>query len=202
MEERHERAAAGEPDRRLGGRVPAPDDTDPHGAAAPGLLWPRGVEDADAFVRLDLRDRKPAILGAGRENDGAGAHLLAALEPDEVKLGAGLERDGAVRSGHAGAELPRLAERADRQLRAADARREPEIVLDPPRRSRLAAESAALDNERVQSLRRAVDGGAEPGRAAADDEQVDRLHPLQGPPDAECPRHLAGGRVPKLGPSG
>ena len=55
VEERHERATAGEPDRRLGGRVPAADDTDPRGAAAPGLLWSRGVEDADAFERLDLR---------------------------------------------------------------------------------------------------------------------------------------------------
>jgi hypothetical protein len=68
----------------------------------------------------DLRDRKPAVLGAGRENDGARPHLLAALEPDEVKLGTGLERDGPVRRGHAGAELPRLADSAtegpERQL--------------------------------------------------------------------------------------
>ena len=202
MEERHERAAAGEPDRRLGGRVPAADDTDPRGAAALGLLWPRGVEDADAFVRLDLRDRKPSVLGAGRENDGARPHLLAALEPDEVMLGAGLERDGAVRRGHAGAELPRLADGANRQLRAADARREAEVVLDPPRRSRLAAESAALDHERVEPLRRAVDGGAEPGRAASDDEQVDRLRLVEVEPDAQRPGHLAGGGIPQLRPSG
>src|SRR5262249_32770341 len=65
VEERYECATAGEPDRRLGGRVPAADDTDPRGAAAPGLFWPCGVEDADAFVRFDLRDREPAVLGAG-----------------------------------------------------------------------------------------------------------------------------------------
>ena len=120
------------------------------------------------------------------------------VEPDEVKLGAGLERDGAVRRGHAGAELPRLADGANRQLRAADARREAEVVLDPPRRSRLAAESAALDHERVEPLRRAVDGGAEPGRAAADDEQVDRLRLVEIEPDAQRPGHLAGGGIPKL----
>src|SRR5262249_41030942 len=57
VEERHERATAGEPDRRLGRRVPAADNTGPRCAAAPGLLWPRGVEDADAFVRRDLGDR-------------------------------------------------------------------------------------------------------------------------------------------------
>src|SRR5262249_30609602 len=96
-----------------------------------------------------------------------------------------LERDGAVRRGHAGAELPRLADRANRQLRAADARREAEIVLDPARCSRLAAESTALDHERVQPLGRGVDGGAEAGRAAADDEQVDRLHGAQVETDAQ-----------------
>ena len=116
-------------------------------------------------------------------------------------LGAGLERDGAVRRGCAGAELPRLADGAYRQLRAADARREAEVVLDPPRRSRLAAESAALDHERVEPLRCAVDGGAEPGRAAADDEQVDRLLLVEVEPDSQRPGHLAGGGIPKLRPS-
>ena len=38
VEERHERAAAGEPDRRLGCRVPAADDADPRGAAPPRFL--------------------------------------------------------------------------------------------------------------------------------------------------------------------
>ena len=79
----------GEPDRRLGRRVPAADDTDARGAAPLGLLWAGGIEDADAFVRLDLRDRKPAVLGPGRENDGAGAHLLSVVEPDEMMVGAG-----------------------------------------------------------------------------------------------------------------
>src|SRR5262249_55342238 len=116
VEERHERATAGEPDRRLGGRVPAADDTDPRGAASPGLLWPRGVEDADAFIRLDLGDRKPAVLGAGRENDRTRPHLLAAREPDEVMPDARLERDGAVRRCEAGAKLTRLADGANRQL--------------------------------------------------------------------------------------
>ena len=198
VEQCHERAAAGEPDRRLGGRVPAADNTDPCRAAALGLLWPRRVEDADAFVRLDLRNREPSVLGSGREDDGARPHLLSALEPHEMVLDAGLERDGAVRRGRAGAELPCLADRADRQFRAADARREAEVVLDPPRCPRLAAESAALDHERVEPLRRAVDGGAEPGRAASDDEQVDRLGLVEVEPDAQRPGHLAGRGIPQL----
>src|SRR5262249_61809851 len=81
VEERHERAAAGEPDRRLRGRGPAADDTDSRGGAAPRLLWPRGVETADAFVRLDLWDRKPAGPGPGCENDPAAHQFLAPCGP-------------------------------------------------------------------------------------------------------------------------
>jgi hypothetical protein len=65
----------------------------------------------------------------------------------------------------------------------------------------LAAESAALDHERVQPFRRAVDGRAEPGWAAPDDEQVDRLQLVELEPDPECPVHLADGGIPKLGAS-
>ena len=61
------------------------------------------------------------------------------------------------------------------QLGAADAGREAEVVLDPARGARLAAEHGALDHQRVEPLRGAVDRGAEAGRPAADDEQVDLL---------------------------
>src|SRR5262249_38686489 len=171
VKKRHERATAGEPDRRLGRGVPAPHATDPRGDAASGVLWPRSVEDADPFVRFDLGDREPAVLGAGCENDGARPDLLVAREPDEVMLGAGLERDGAVRRRHAGAKFPRLADGANRQLRAADARREAEVVLDPLRRSRLAAEGGALDHERVQPRseeRRVGKGGRTRGTGASE----------------------------------
>ena len=36
----------------------------------------------------------------------------------------------------------------------------------------LAAERLPLDDDRAQPLRRAVDGGGEPGRAGADDDEV------------------------------
>jgi hypothetical protein len=54
--------------------------------------------------------------------------------------------------------------RANRQLRAADPRREAEVVLDPPRRTRLAAESAALDHERVSSPAEGFRSSGPPGR--------------------------------------
>src|SRR5262249_1422326 len=121
VEERHDRPAAGEPDRRLGRRVPAADDPDASCGAATGLLRPRGVEDADSLVRLDPGNGEAAVLGAGCEDDGARPDLLAALETDGVVLDARLERDRTVRRGHPGAELPRLADSPDCQLRAADA---------------------------------------------------------------------------------
>ena len=66
------------------------------------------------------------------------------------------------------AELARLRDRAARQLDAADPGREAEVVLDPARGAGLAAQRRALDDERVEALRGAVDRGAEAGRAAAD----------------------------------
>ena len=92
-----------------------------------------------------------------------------------MALVAGLQRHSAVGGRRAGAELSRLGHRAAGQLGAADARREAEVVLDPPRRARLAAEGGALDDQRLEALGGAVDGGAEAGRPGADDEQVDLL---------------------------
>ena len=202
MEERHERAAVGEPDGRLGSRVAAADDADAGGAAPLRLLRARRVEDADPLVGVDVGDRQPAVVGARGENDGAGAHLVPVLESDEVAVGAGLEPDRAVRRGGAGAELARLRDRPGRQLGAADAGREAEVVLDPPRRARLAAECAALDDERVEPLGGAVDRGTEPRRAASDDDEVDLLAWSELEPDAERPRHLARRRVAQLGAAG
>ena len=71
-----------------------------------------------------------------------------------------------------GAEPARLLQRAARELVARDARREAQVVLDPRRRPGLAARRLALDDDRPQPLRRAVDGRREPGRSAADDHRV------------------------------
>ena len=202
MEERHERAAVGQPDRRLGGRVAAADDADARGAAPLRLLRAGRVEDADPLVGVDVGDGQPAVVGARGENDGAGAHLVSVLEPDEVAVGARLEPDRAVRRGGAGAELARLRDRPGRQLGATDPGREAEVVLDPARRARLAAERAALDDERVEPLGRAVDRRAEPCGTAPDDHEVDLLAWSELEPDAERPRHLTGRRIAELRPAG
>ena len=112
---------------------------------------------------------------------------------------AGLERDRAVGSRGSRAELARLADGAAGELGAADAGREAEVVLDPARRSGLAAERGALDDQRVEPLGGAVDGGGEAGGAAADDEQVDFLARRQLASDPERAQHLASRGVLQLG---
>ena len=62
-------------------------------------------------------------------------------------------------------EDPRLLVGALRELGAADAAREAEVVADQRARARLAADRLALDDERAQPLRGGVDGGGEAGRA-------------------------------------
>ena len=71
-----------------------------------------------------------------------------------------------------GTEPPRLLQRPAGKLVAGDARREAEVVLDPGRGARLAARGLALDHDRPQALRGAVDRGREAGRAGADDHRV------------------------------
>jgi hypothetical protein len=51
----------------------------------------------------------------------------------------------------------------------------------------LAAQRGALDDERGQALRRAIDRGAQPRRTAAHDDEVDLLARLELEPDAERP---------------
>ncbi len=198
VQEGDQGAAARQPDRRLRRRVAAADHAHPLAAAELRLGRAGGVEDADPLVAVEVGDRQAPVFGAGREQHRAGGDLVAVLEPDEVALGAGLERRGAVGRRRAGAELARLGDRAAGQLGAADPRREAEVVLDPPRGAGLAAEHGALDDQRVEALRGAVDRGAEAGRPAADDEQVDLLALLELEPDPERPRELPVARPAQL----
>ena len=152
MEQRHERAAARQPDRRLSRRVAAADDPDPRRSAPLRLGRARSVEDADALVVLEVVDRQPAVVRAGGEHDGARRDLSVVLQPDDVAIGSRLERERPVRRRGSSVELPRLGHRAARELGAGDAGREAEVVLDAPGGPRLTAEHGALDHERVKAL--------------------------------------------------
>ena len=71
-----------------------------------------------------------------------------------------------------GAELDGLPPRPVGELAAGQAVGEAEVVLDPRALPRLAAGGELLDEHGAQPLGRAVDRRAEPGRAAADHDQV------------------------------
>ena len=84
MKQRHERAAAGQPDRGLAGRVAAADHADARGAAELRLGRPGGVEDADALVAREAVDRQAPVLRAGGDQDGARGDLVILFQPDDV----------------------------------------------------------------------------------------------------------------------
>src|SRR5207237_7993700 len=88
---------------------------------------------------------------AGRDHDGARADTLAVREPElearPVGVAVALEAHDLVRDRELGAELLRLVVGARRQREAGDAGREAEVVLDPRRRARLAAEGAAVEHD-------------------------------------------------------
>ena len=71
MEERDERAAAGEPDGSLAGRVAAADRTCPRGSAELRLRRSGRIEDAQPFVFVESIDGQPPVLCAGRDQDRA-----------------------------------------------------------------------------------------------------------------------------------
>ncbi len=71
-------------------------------------------------------------------------------------------------------EDPRLLEGALSELGTAQPAREAEIVADARARPRLAPDGLALDDERIQPLRRCVDRSREAGRPGSDDHDVER----------------------------
>ena len=97
-----------------------------------------------------------------------------------------------------GAEPLRLREGAARQLAAADAGRKPEIVFDARAGACLSARCVPIEQQRPQSLRRAVHRGRETGGSRADDDEVvdiaGRRQRL-----AQALGHLAGLRVAQHG---
>ena len=91
------------------------------------------------------------------------------------------------------AEAARLVVRAAREVGAREPVGEAEVVLDPRALAGLAARRLALDEHRAQPLRRAVHGGGEAGRAAADDHEVVEVE-LGLRREAELPGQLQRGR--------
>ena len=202
MEQGHERAASGKPDRGLARGVAAAHDRDARGAALLRLGRAGRVERAHAFVLVQLVQRKSAVRGSRRQHDGPCGDLVLLFQPDDVPAVAGLEPDGAEGRRGARAELARLGDGPAGELGAADAGREAEVVLDPARGAGLAAQRRALDDQRVEALGGSVDRGGQARRAGADDEQVDLLTWRELAAHSERAQQLAPRRMLELDATG
>ena len=90
------------------------------------------------------------------------------------------ETRDASRHGDARAEALRLNQRVARQLRAGDASRKAEVVLDPRARACLPAGREASSDEHVQTFGGAIDRGGKPRRAGADHDEIVHLGGIEG----------------------
>jgi hypothetical protein len=124
------------------------------------------------------------------------------LEAHDVAAVSRLECDRAERRGRPGPELPGLRDGAAGQLGAGQPRRKAEIVLDPAGGPGLAAECGALDYERVEPFRGAVDRGRKACRAGADDEQIGFFAAFELAAHAERAQYVAVGRMLQLSAAG
>ena len=86
-----------------------------------------------------------------------------------------LEGDRPEGTGQARVELPRLGCGATCEFIAADSGGESKVVLDPPGEAGLTPKLGAVDYERVQPLRGAVDRSGQARRSRTDDQQVGLL---------------------------
>ena len=119
---------------------------------------------------------------------------------DESAL-AGLERDDSAGDLRSGAEEPRLLVGPLGELAAAQPTRKAEVVADQRARARLATDTARVEHGRPESLGGCVDGGAQPGRAGADDDEVGVVC-LELGREAARSCELGGGRVDEDGAVG
>ena len=170
VEDRHAARMRREEHGRLPGRVAGADDVDVEAVAVRRLAARRAVGDALAGEAVEALDAEAPPRDAAGEDDRLRAQDVAAVEVHLVRG----RVDARDLAGHQdlGAEPPRLLQRSARQLVAGDAGREAEVVLDPRGGAGLAAGRLALDHDRPQPLRRAVDGRRQAGRAGADDHRV------------------------------
>src|SRR5215207_7635729 len=96
----------------------------------------------------------------------------AVAEGDEAPRYLNSQGSHLLRCQNLDAEASRLRHRPSCQISAAETGREAEVVLDPRAHPGLTARRLPFDEEGVQTLRGAVDGRGQAGRAAADNHQI------------------------------
>ena len=171
----HMAAAASEENGGLAGRIAATDDDDFLVLAQFRLEVGRGVIDSRADEFRQVGNARVAIFRARCNDDGTGLHHAAVRQFQRVRPAFAEQTRGMAGDVDVGAELLCLYQCAAGQRHAGDAGGKAEIVLDPGTRSGLSAGRIGLDHQYVETFRRRVDRGGEPGRAGADHDQV--MHP-------------------------
>ena len=153
--------------------LPPPTTTTGDCGALPGFDRGGRVVHALALEVGEPVDVESPVAGAGGDDHRAAGDLGSVGEADDEVPGLLPQRGGCARGGEVRAELLRLHQGPLGQVAAGDAGREPEVVLDARAGAGLSAGRDHVDAQGSQPLGRAVDRGGQPGRAAADDDEVE-----------------------------
>ena len=154
------------------GRVAGPDDVDVAVAVGEDLRQGSTVVDADAGQPLDAGRLELPVLDAGGDEERPAAELAPVGERHEARLVGDPQPADLLGRQQLRAEAARLGHGAPRQVGPAEADREAKVVLDPRALARLPTRRLPLEQQRLEALRGAVDGGGQASRPAADDDEV------------------------------
>ncbi len=171
-QQRHRLGEARQVQGGLAGRVRAADDVDVLPRARRGLGQRRTVVHPAPGQVVQPRRAQPPVGHPGSQDDGMRVDGGAVRERHPPRRAADLQAGHLPGGQHLGAELGGLPAGPVGQLRSGHPVREAQVVLDPRALPGLPAGRELLDQHGPQPLGRAVHRGAQPGRAAADHDQV------------------------------
>src|SRR5260370_41666434 len=138
----------------------------------PGFIRGRAVVYATSGELAEPRGFDHPVRDAGRDHHRPRLDLRAVAEEHGTNGPAHLESGDVAGKDHLGAEAARLGDRPMGEVGAAQAPWESEVVLDGRALTGLSARRFAFDDDGLEPLRRAVDGGGHPCRSTADDAEV------------------------------
>ncbi len=137
-----------------------------------GLGGRRAVVDTRARQFVHPRRLQARVVHAGGHQHAVAGDLLPAVQRHHPRGSVLAHRQHLAGGEELGAQAPGLRGRAARQVGAAEARREPEVVLDARALPGLPAGGMPFDQQRAQPFRGAVHRRRKAGRPAAQDHQV------------------------------
>ena len=147
---------------------------------------------ARRFERVEVFDIEAAIPRAAGDDDRARRSPLAdvKLQVEASVIARPAKRTHLVRNRHLGTEFLRLVVGARHQCHAGYSGGKAEIVFNPRRRARLAAERAAVEHKHGQPFRRGIDGRCEAGGPGTYDRHVVDPVRIDRPDQSDAARQL------------